>query len=371
MKQALSPLTLYGVVPITGLENFNTLSNAKAASLKYLEELARKDATLGQNVHWPPTWKQYLTPWVVDNTRASDLLKRLDYLSPVALFDKLLERIKIESSMFSSDFRDLVVKLSKPQSMDVHNVEIHEYTASLFDKKMKEVLEAKVTYQLDYGNLLNGDYFNGGEGVEIKRQILLKSTQDIQSIVEDSKSILIEAFKCNVMMGIVAADPILFSSLEKNQVANDAKSSDLTDWIQERILDNKQAKISLKCQEGVISPLTFIKNLASNVVPPINYNNNNRQSQQQQQQAAPQGAGQVGNPAVSTKQKRTGPIGANPGPAQKKPKVEKKLGQFRCNYCFANYPNTTAKTFHDDLHCKRDPKSPKYDSVFAASKPKN
>jgi hypothetical protein len=370
MKQTVNPLTLYGIVPLTGKEDINTLTGAKEASMKYLGELVRKDPTLAQDALWPPTtWKQYLTPWVITGSRAHDVLNRLDLDSPLVFFEKLIGRNKVESSMYSSDFRDLAVKLSKPQSMDVHNVEIHEYAASLFDKKMKDVLEAKIIGQLGFGNLLDGGYFIDGEGLDLKRSILLKATQDVQSIVDDSKRIFIEAFKCNVMMGIVAADPALFQSLEKNQVANDAKSSDLTDWIQERILDDKQGssfKISLKCNEGVVSPLTIVKNV---VAQPIN--NNNRPQQQQQQQQLLQNAGQVGTPALSKKQKR-GIIGkSNPGTAQKKAKVAGAIGPYKCSYCFANYPNSSAKTYHDDQFCKRNPNSPKYDKVFAATPPKN
>jgi hypothetical protein len=370
--KAVDPLTLYGVSVMNGSEDLPTIKHAEDSAMKYLLEMAKKDGqpegTLFTNVP-AGKWKQYLKAWVVKDSEPFDLLFRPLIVTPTMFFKSLSDRADVVSKKYSSTLRDLTVKLCKYQSMEAHNRELFEYSDEYYTDRLETSVKAAINTAMILPNNIFADAcFNKGPGLAAKNHILAMIDQAADSADKLIHETFCEKFVCEGIMGIMSSDPTLYDHFEVDAKPLEMSSNKLTDMVQERVLRPKHAKIAMKIEGGnalQIQPQPKI--FAS-------------QPQLAAQQPFAATAGQVAAPVggLSRKQKREMKFGTGQLSGQQTTKKVKvlngdakpanqapKLGKRLCTFCDTHWPNSISRTWHGDSYCKRNPASPKYDSVVA------
>jgi hypothetical protein len=382
MKATIDPLTLYGVSIITGNEDLPTIKHAEDSAMKYLLEMAKKDeqgeGTLFTNVP-AGKWKQYLKSWVLKDSEPFDILFRPLINSPSMFFKALSDRADVVSKKYSSALRDLTVKLTKYQTMDAHNRELYEYSDEFYADRLESTVKAAISTAITLpANVFADASFNKGPGLLAKNTILALVDQAAVTADKVIHDAFCEKFVCEGIMAIMSSDPTLYDHFEVDAKPLEMSSNKLTDMVQERILRPKHAKIAMKldggntlqaqpqqrpiAQQQLYAQQPFVA-LGGQVAAPNGAASQLSRKQKRELKYGPSGNGtaqpQGGNGQYSAK--RTKSADGTAKPASQGPKLGKRL----CNFCHANWPNSTEKTWHDDPYCKRNPASPKFNAAHA------
>lgn len=381
MKATVDPLILYGVSALRGNEDLPTISHVEAAAAKHLLELAKKDlqpdGVTFTNVPLGK-WKQYLKPWVIQDSEPYDILFRPLVVSPTMFFKSLKDRADVVSKKYSSSYRDLSLKLSKYQSFDAHNKELYEFCDEFYTDRLEATVKATLSTTVTLPDDVFADaFFTKPAGVNVKNRILALLNSAPDAANELIRGAFCEKFVCEGLMGIMSSDPALYDRLEADAKPLEMTSNALTDMVQQRILRPNHSKIAMKLEGGQVLQVIpqaklnaanpqqqpfiqqpLVQGQAANVDGAVALSRKKKRefkaSQQQQQQTNNQPSGKA-QPFKKTK----GPTGA---PINTQNAV---LGKRLCTYCRAKWPNCTSATFHDVTHCRRDPSSPRYDANFA------
>lgn len=370
-----NPLITYSITPIYGdKEDVKTLTHFKDAVLQYLSDVATKEA-VPHFLDFPERWKFLLKKWVMQPSRALDLLDRPDYETPTKFCDSLISRKKSKSEKFSDELRNFLIALSKPQSMDRHAKTIREFSEDFFVKFFSDKLMIALSASFDMNFLpvtTNNTFTRAANLVDLfttAREAYLFAS------IEVMKKEFLTSFHRHFMMAMVAADTKLFAFLESNQLPLVADPSDFTDWIQEKILDPENSTIFLTLANQ--SPLVKVNRTSpaatGNVQSTFRTPNNN--SPTTTARTTPN------NPPVAPNQKGKGKTSApsvGGGPPTKTQKGSSgatpnagghATAKRHCVFCFDNFKNSTSYTKHDDNWCFRNPLSPRYDAAKAAVPP--
>lgn len=368
-----NPLITYSVSPDSGdKEDVKTLTHFKDAVLQYLSDVATKEA-VPNFVVFPERWKYLLKKWVVQPSRALDLLERPDYETPTKFCESLISRKKSKSEKFSDELRNFLTALSKPQSMDRHAKTIREFSEDFFTKflsdKLMIVLAAR--FDLDFQPVTNNNVFV--KATALAEVFTTAKGAFLRDILDLTKKEFITCFHRHFMMAMVAADTKLFTYLESNQLPLVADPSDFTDWIQEKILEPENSTIFL-CLTNQ-SPLVKVNRTSPTAT------GNTQSTGKSQNITSPKASWTAPiNPPTAPIQKGRGkisaPVGGGPPPKTQKissgatPNAGGNATVKRhCAYCFDHFKNSISYTRHDDNWCYRNPASPKYDSAKAAVPP--
>ena len=381
MKATIDPLTLYGVSVITGNEDLPTIKHAEDSAMKYLLEMAKKDeqgeGTLFTNVP-AGKWKQYLKSWVLKDSEPFDILFRPLIISPMMFFKALSDRADVVSKKYSSALRDLTVKLTKYQTMDAHNRELYEYSDEYYADRLEPTVKAAISTAITLPpNVFADASFNKGPGLLAKNTILALLDQAAVTADKLIHEAFCEKFVCEGIMGIMASDQTLFDHFEVDARPLEMTSNQLTDMVQERILRPKHAKIAMKLDGGNVlqiqphlRPMAPTQQQQLPTQQPYAMGGNGgapngmpllTRKQKREIKYGTLGNGVAGQPTGQPSTKKIRSPSGTPKPANQTPK----LGTRLCNFCNANWPNSTEKTWHDDSHCRRNPVSPKYNAYHA------
>ena len=185
------------------------------------------------------------------------------------------------------------------------------------------------------------------------------------------------------MMAMVGADPELFDRLEVAQHPLNCTPSDLTDWIQEKILDPKKSTIFLTLQGNnpIMEKSSFgkIGGGPGSGFPASNITSPPPQRQAQQQQAG--GRGGAPKAGLPSSRKTAAPPSTGGGAGNKSLKTTQGAsphshgGTRNCDFCKGLNLKTQAGTksisytLHDNDWCVRNPQSPRYDPSKASVLP--
>lgn len=384
---SVSTLNTYNIQPIDGYEDVKVLNHFKTQGMLMLRDAALKDDPTTQDL-FPAAkdkWRLLLRTWVKTPSRAHDLLDRPDYKEPIRFFDALLQRKTTASDRFDVRLRAFLIALTQGQSMDKHAKIIIEFAEDFFDKFLHEKIMISATAEFDVifnGVVTNTNYkgtmvqaFDTARAAYLQKQVLIMRKE------------FVDLLHRHFMMAMVGADIELFDRLETAQHPLNCTPSDLTDWIQEKILDPKRSNIFLTLQGnnpimeksgfGKVSGGPGSGFPASNITsPPPTQRQPQPQQQQQQTQHGRGGAQPKASPSRKT--------GAQPLPGGGGGKSVKgsassspQSGVVRnCDFCKAlNLKNQAGQrsisyTLHDNDWCVRNPASPRFDAVKASQPPK-
>ena len=385
----MSTLNTYNVQPIDGFEDVKILSHFKTQGLLMLRDAALKDVP-GTLDTFPATkdkWRVLLRTWVKTPSRAHDLLDRPDYKAPIRFFDALLQRKTTASDRFDIRLRTFLIALTHSQSMDKHAKIIIEFADDFWDKFLHEkiMIAAADEFEDAFAPVMNNNKmvgpllvtFNDSKAAFLQKQAI------------QFKKEFVDLLHRHFMMAMVGADPELFDRLEVAQHPLNCSPSDLTDWIQEKILDPKKSTIFLTLQGNnpILEKSGFGKIggglgsgfPSSNITSPPPQRQTQQQQQQQQQTGGRGGA--FPKAGLPSSRKTAAPPSTGGGAGNKSFKTAQgtsphSYGVVRnCDYCKGLNLKTLAGTksisysLHDNDWCVRNPQSTRYDPVKASVLP--
>lgn len=366
-------LNLYNAKAITGEETVDVLIRTKEAALRMVADEATKPT--------PQKWGTLLTHWVVPNSEAYNVWRRqdMDVESVEQLFNILISRKKVSSTLYTDTVYKHLVELAKPKSCDVHFIEIYEHHAKVFDEILGPCLATCLNKELDLADILTNDAFSSQRGQAVAAQIVARKEIQKGNILKKAKSDYVERNTRLELQALVLADPTLLDLLDRDQSPADASSSDLTNWFQSKILrgaPNGPHLISLKTNPNGASPLSKAPQLqtAGNATQAQHHGAHNS-SQQNQAAGNTNGAkskfqktnhgNQLGNQPKSKVQKNT--HAHQPGNQQN----SQKAGRKYCHFCKVAWPQSKTCDTHYSVNCYRNPQGTRYDANKAAVPPTN
>lgn len=364
-------LAIYHVRAISGAEETHILNEFKVAALRMFQDAYQREhplAPLPANIQGIPTnWKTHLNHWIISPSKARDILDRPSWgMKAVDFLDKLIERSKKEvNTMYDPSFRDMLVDLTKPQSMDRHNRQLFEY----YFKFYVDHLQSFVAQSLDekavaLAHLLDNAHFNKAPGIELKTNIsALLNVEARAGLSASIRDRFVEKSLCAGLQAIVASDPKLFVNLDKESIPLSASSDDLTDMFQEQILNPKSSNIALKVVNGVspLSPVVVTSPKANaGHAEPTKAGRDFRSKEGRDFSKSPR----TTNSTSSTTSAGT-PTTTNSGAGKGTTAVKSS----NCAFCKKTYPNSVSYKWHSNEHCFRNPVSKNYDTVRAATLP--
>lgn len=379
----MGSLNQYNAKPITGEETVDVLQRTKDAALRMVAD--------EQNKPTPQGWKTLMTHWVVIYSEAYNVWRRPDIISVAALFDVLISRKKVSSTLYNDIFHKHAVELAKPKSMDSHYIEMYEHHTKLFDEYIAPALTTSLEEALDISGLLVDPIFTRGNGVAIKTAIEANKAVQQAEILRKAKIDYVEQNMRLELQALVIPDPDLFNYLDRDQSPADANASQLTDMFQTKILrgaPNGPHNISLKTSSNAVSPLSKVPqqnqvaNYANQATQAIAQGAQDAQQNQQVNQftqknkRAPEGNNIINN---GKKQKYSQQQG-NQQPRQPNANNNKNnnnnnnnntLKKKFCAFCKNAYPKSKTCDTHLPVRCYRNPQSTCYDAAKAAIKPSN
>lgn len=381
----IGSLQQYNAKPITGEETLDVLLRTKEQAIRMVNDEFAKPINNRQS------WSTLLTHWVVNPSEAYNVWSRqgIDVNSVEDMFEILISRKKVSSTLYNDIVYKHLVELAKPKSCDQHFIEMHKHHTKLFDDCYGPALSVALNDNIQFDTILEDNVFARGTGLIQAEAIRARIETIKDDILKKAKAEFVEKHTRLELQALVLADPSLLDYLDRDQSPADANSTQLTNWFQSKILrgaPNGPFHIALKTNPNGVSPLSkvpIIVNNNTNTVqthgvqnvvnqPIINNTNSNIQNHKMKKQKMTQHHQQPTQFVPNNNKVRKVNQSQQPGTQQPSPNViiKKKPRKF-CAFCKTTYPKSKTCDSHYPEKCYRNPQSASYDQAKAAVLPTN